>query len=77
MDNSKLKYPIYDTETYLHYNCKFILDSNVILRNTTIFTLLKIWLLKFDFKRLRTNINIVIDGLYIYFSGSSSPKTIS
>ena len=32
---------------------------------------------KFNFKRLRTNINIVIDTLYMYFSGSSSTRAIS
>ncbi|WP_300622486.1 hypothetical protein [uncultured Fusobacterium sp.] len=32
---------------------------------------------KFNFKRLRTNINIIIDALYMYFSGSSSTRAIS
>ncbi len=31
----------------------------------------------FNFKRLRTNINIVIDALYMYFSGSSSTRAIA
>ena len=32
---------------------------------------------KFNFKHLRTNINIIIDALYMYFSGSSSTKDLS
>lgn len=82
------KCPICGAGTYLHHdyehysrfkcNSKKCNHIQVVLKKSVFYEPLAQEInSKFNFKRLRTNINIVIDALYMYFSGSSSTRAIS
>lgn len=82
------KCPICGAGTYLHHdyehysrfkcNSKKCNHIHVVLKKSVFYEPLAQEInSKFNFKRLRTNLNIVIDALYMYFSGSSSTRAIS
>lgn len=87
---SKLNYPkcpVCDTGTFLlhdyeHYsrlkcNSKKCNHVHVVLKKSVFYEPIANEInSKFNFKRLRTNINIAIDALYMYFSSSASTRDI-
>jgi len=67
----------HDYEHYSRFKCnsKKCKNSHVVLKKSVLYEPMAQEIKsKFNLKRLRTNINIVIDALYMYFNGSSSTR---
>ena len=82
------KCPICDAGTFLHHDyehyCRFKCNSkkcnhiHAVLKKSIFYESLTNEInSKLHFKRLRTNINIVINTLYMYFNNSSSTRAIA